>query len=262
MTESTETENKLRNKEFLTTSQAAKLLSVSPDTVLKWVKAGKIKSNRTLGGHFRIPASEIKIFNGAASEDLDKNNNNHLAVPYQYCWEYLAAGGAIKSECRDCITFRSRASRCYELKDIPGGLGCLNLMCDTECTSCEYFKVVNGQKLNILILSENRKIVQDLDSLDDNGIFGIRFSEDEYSAAVAIQEYRPDYIIVDCSIGKKRTGFICNNLFNDIRIPVVRIILSSKSKNIKDYCDKEVFGWIRKPFNIEQLNECIRGVPE
>ena len=122
--------------------------------------------------------------------------------------------------------------------------------------------VVNGQKLNILILSENKKIVQDLDSLDETGIFRIHFSEDEYSAAIAIQEYRPDYIIVDCSIGKKRTGFICNNIFNDIRIPVVRIILSSKSKNIKDYCDKEVFGWIRKPFNIGQLNECIKGVPK
>ncbi len=252
----------LMNKEFLTTSQAAKILSVSPDTVLKWVKAGKIKSNRTFGGHFRIPASEVKLFNGSVSDDLDNVNNGHLAVPYQYCWEYLAAGGPIKSECKDCITFRSRASRCYELKDIPGGLGCLNLMCDTECSRCEYFKVVNGQKLNILILSENEKIVQDLDNLDDTGIFSIHFTRDEYSAAIAIQEYRPDYIIVDCSIGKKRTGYICNNLFNDIRIPVVRIILSSKSKNIKDYCDNEIFGWIRKPFDVDQLRECIRGVPK
>lgn len=250
------------NKEHFTTSQAAKLLAVSPDTVLKWVKAGKIKASRTLGGHFRIPASELRIFNRSVSENLDKDNNNHLTAPYQYCWEFLAAGGPIKSECKDCITFRSRASRCYELKDIPGGLGCLNLMCDTVCTNCEYYRVVNGQKLNILILSENNKIVSDLDSLNDTGIFQIHFTNDEYSAAVVIQEYRPDYIIVDCSIGKKRTGLICNNLFNDIRIPVVRIILSSISKNIKDYCDKEVFGWIRKPFNIGQLNECIRGVPK
>jgi len=248
--------------EHLTTSQAAKLLAVSPDTVLKWVKAGKIKAHRTLGGHFRIPASELKVSNGITSENLEKNGNNHMSVPYQYCWEFLAAAGPIKAECKDCITFRSRASRCYELKDIPGGLGCLNLMCDTECSRCEYFKVVNGQKLNILILSENKTIVQNLDSLDDTGIFRIRFSEDEYSAAIAIQDYRPDYIIIDCSIGKKRTGFICNNLFNDIRIPVVRIILASKSRNLKDYCDKEVFGWIRKPFNVEQLNKCIRGVPK
>jgi len=252
----------LRNKEFLTTSQAARLLSVSPDTVLKWVKAGKLTANRTLGGHFRIPASELQIFNGEEDNKSTHANHNHLPNSYQYCWEFLAAGGPIKKECKDCITFRSRASRCYELKDVPGGLGCLNLMCDTECTHCEYYKVVNGQKLNILVLSDNKNIVQDLDSLDETGIFQIRSCEDEYSAAVKIQEYRPDYIIVDCAFGKRRTGFICNSLFNDIRIPVVRIILSSKSKNIRDYCDKEVFGWIRKPFNIEQLNNCIRGVPK
>jgi len=255
-------DTELRNKEFLTTSQAAKLLSVSPDTVLKWVKAGKIKSKRTLGGHFRIPSSEIKVFNGNEIVSLDNGLNNNLPAPYQYCWEFLAAGGPIKPECKECITFRSRASRCYELKDIPGSMGCLNLMCDTECDKCEYFKVVKGQKINILVLSENQKIVRDLDSLDDNSTFRILFSDDEYSAAVAIQEYRPDYIIVDCSFGKKRTGYICNNLFNDIRIPVVRIILSSKSKNINDYCDKEVFGWIRKPFKVDQLTECIRGVPK
>ena len=101
-----------------------------------------------------------------------------------------------------------------------------------------------------------------MENLDDTGLFEIHFSEDEYSAAIAIQEYRPDYIIIDCSIGKKRTGYICNNLFNDIRIPVVRIILSSKSKEIENYCDREVFGWIRKPFNIQQLHECIQGVPK
>ena len=37
------------DKNYLTTTQAAKLLSVSPDTVLKWVKAGKLQARRTLG---------------------------------------------------------------------------------------------------------------------------------------------------------------------------------------------------------------------
>ncbi|MCK5125619.1 MAG: excisionase family DNA-binding protein [candidate division Zixibacteria bacterium] len=255
-------DNELESKGFLTTSQAAKLLSVSPDTVLKWVKAGKIKSKRTLGGHFRIPISEIEHFTDVVSEDPDKIKDENLAVPFQYCWEFLAAGGSTKTECKDCITYRSRAKRCYELKNIPGGMGCLNLMCDTECTSCEYYRVVNGQKLNILIIGENRKIIQDLDSMDASGVFRVRFSRDEYSAAILIQEYRPDYILIDCSIGLKRTDLICTNLFKDIRIPVVRIILSSKSNNVKEYCDKEVFGWIRKPFSIKQLSDCIRGVPE
>ena len=49
-----------RKRDYLTTTQAAEMLSVSPDTVLKWVKAGKLRAHRTLGGHFRIPFQELQ----------------------------------------------------------------------------------------------------------------------------------------------------------------------------------------------------------
>ena len=51
--------DRLDNKDYLTTSQAAKILSVSPDAVLKWARAGKIEAYRTPGGHFRIPKSAL-----------------------------------------------------------------------------------------------------------------------------------------------------------------------------------------------------------
>ena len=46
-------------KDYFTTTEAANLLSVSPDTVLKWVRAGKIESYRTPGGHSRIPSEAV-----------------------------------------------------------------------------------------------------------------------------------------------------------------------------------------------------------
>lgn len=249
------------NKDYLTTTQAARLLSVSPDTVLKWVKAGKVKSYRTLGGHFRIPASELDGL-AATKTPVESRPADPQSPVHQYCWEYLAEGNEIKAECRDCVTFRSRARRCYELRDLPGGLGCLNLMCDTDCADCEYYKLVHGQGLNILILSENGQIISGLDRLDKSEGYRIRFCASEYEAAVKIQSFRPDYVVIDCAFGMKRTAIICDSLFSDIRIPVARIILSSKTRRIEDYCDKEVFGWIKKPFTAEQLRECIRGVPK
>jgi excisionase family DNA binding protein len=251
-------DDQLKSKDYLTTSQAAKLLKVSPDTVLKWVKAGKVKSHRTLGGHFRIPLSELDL---PASTDNRSQLQAALPQDHFYCWEYLAAAGAVKDECKDCITYRSRAQRCYELKDLPGEFGCLNLLCDTDCDECEYYKVVNGQGLNILVVSESSKIIRHFDATGDVNGFHIQFAANEYEAAVIIQSFRPDYIIVDCALGKNRTQSMCRNLFSDIRLPVIRIILSSKTRRIRDYCDKEVFGWIKKPFSLEQLKDCIRGVP-
>ncbi len=251
---------KYNPREFLTTSQAAKYLSVSADTVLKWVRAGKIKSHRTLGGHFRIPLSALNVTedSGASDRTLSARADN----AFMYCWEYLASGDKIKSECRDCITYRSRSRRCYELRDLPGGFGCLAMQCAASCEECEYFKLVRDHVINVLILGEPERVVIDFDGTDRHPDLAVKYIADEYKAASIIQTFRPDYIVIDCSIGKRRTSALCTNLFNDARIPVARIILASKVRNLNDYCDKEIFGWIRKPFSIEQLFNLIRSVPQ
>jgi excisionase family DNA binding protein len=254
--------DKMRKRDSLTTSQAAKLLSVSPDTVLKWVKAGKLKSRRTLGGHFRIPASALY---GLVPEDSGTGRENGgsrgIVDAHQYCWEFLG-GGEVRPECRECITYRSRAARCYQLKDLPGGMGCLNLMCDTECSECDYYRLVSGQAVNVLIIGDTRRLLKDVDGEDIHPDCEIRFVNSEYEAATAIQEFRPDYIVIDCALGKKRTNALCSHLFNDIRLPVTRIVLASESPTAEDYCSWDVFGWIRKPFGFQQLKACIEGIPK
>jgi len=251
---------KYKGKDYLTTTEAAKLLSVSPDTVLKWVRAGKVNSYRTLGGHFRIPVSELDLPKSAPTETVARQAPRARASVHQYCWEYLAGGGEINSKCEDCITFRSRAQRCYELKDLPGEFGCLNLMCDTNCADCDYYKLVSGQRSKILIVSQNKRLIKDDDDSGWSRTFDVRFVNNEYDAAVTIQEFRPDYVVVDCSFGQQKTTAICDHLFNDIRIPVVRIILSSKTRDIEDYCDRDVFAWLQRPFTTAQLRDCIEGI--
>ena len=45
---------------FLRPAEVADLLSVSPKTVSRWAKEGKLPFLRTLGGHRRYPAAEIQ----------------------------------------------------------------------------------------------------------------------------------------------------------------------------------------------------------
>ena len=45
--------------EWLTMAQAAERLGVSPPTLRRWAAQGRINARRTLGGHRRIPASEL-----------------------------------------------------------------------------------------------------------------------------------------------------------------------------------------------------------
>jgi len=248
-----------KQKEFLTTSQAAELLSVSPDTVLKWVKAGKIESTRTLGGHFRIPRSALNLSDTEISGGRFIQANATALTAYQYCWEYLARGGEIKPDCRECITYRSRTRRCYELRDLPEGLGCLRVYCKSTCNQCDYYRMVNEQELNVILLSESGRLVKDWQGDANINGLQIQIAENEYECANIVQTFRPDFIVVDCALGKKRTASVCRNLFNDARIPVVRIILASKTRQLKRYCDKEVCAWITRPFTVRQLKDCISG---
>lgn len=47
-------------REYLTPYEAARLLQVSPKTVSRWAKEGRVPHLMTLGGHRRYPKREIE----------------------------------------------------------------------------------------------------------------------------------------------------------------------------------------------------------
>ena len=52
----------LEGDELLTPSEVARLFRVNPKTVTRWARSGKIQAIRTLGGHRRFRASDIRGF--------------------------------------------------------------------------------------------------------------------------------------------------------------------------------------------------------
>jgi len=48
------------NHRYIATSDVARLLHVSPKTVGRWAKEGRLPFIRTLGGHRRYPKVEIE----------------------------------------------------------------------------------------------------------------------------------------------------------------------------------------------------------
>ena len=52
----------MAENELLTPSEVAEMFRVNPKTVTRWARAGKISAVRTLGGHRRFRAPEIRRF--------------------------------------------------------------------------------------------------------------------------------------------------------------------------------------------------------
>lgn len=50
----------LEEPKFLATGEAAKKLGVSDQTILNWIEAGKLRAEKTLGGHYRVYADQFK----------------------------------------------------------------------------------------------------------------------------------------------------------------------------------------------------------
>lgn len=57
--------------ELLTPGEVAKMFRVDPKTVTRWAKAGRLSSIRTLGGHRRYRAAEVRRLLLGQQEDGD-----------------------------------------------------------------------------------------------------------------------------------------------------------------------------------------------
>ena len=58
----------MAENELLTPAEVAVMFRVNPKTVTRWARAGRISAVRTLGGHRRFRASEIRRFLEAAQD--------------------------------------------------------------------------------------------------------------------------------------------------------------------------------------------------
>src|SRR5690242_7898884 len=70
------------NKKLYTTHEVAKLLGVTPITVIRWIEGGKFKCYTTVGGHRRIEHSELVRF--AQSYNLPWRGEEELENRKEY----------------------------------------------------------------------------------------------------------------------------------------------------------------------------------
>lgn len=59
------------SESLLTPAEVASLFRVDPKTVTRWAKSGKLSSIRTLGGHRRYRASEVRVLLRSGTVDAD-----------------------------------------------------------------------------------------------------------------------------------------------------------------------------------------------
>jgi CheY-like chemotaxis protein len=72
-----------------------------------------------------------------------------------------------------------------------------------------------------------------------------------------VEQFRPDYVVIDSSLGQAEAQHLCRHLLEDSRIADVRVVMAANPGEVPDGCDKNVFARITKPFSAGKFAECI-----
>jgi len=259
---------------LLTTGQAAKLCAVTPDTVLKWIKKGRLEATRTAGGHYRlalpdlepfmagfgqkgIPGISETTFSPVRSQDGTKEEPGE--VP---CWEFLSDNGETREACRQCVVYRVKATRCFLMAGLDADVGHAHQFCEGSCEECVYYRRVQGLGTQVLFISSDEELVSRIEWSEDESIT-MRFARNGYEASALIQEFRPEVAIIDLE-GLPDQGFgLLDSIAADPRVPHIRVILvvppEVMGRVLQRPRHRLVVSMLEKPHVCEHIEEVVRG---
>jgi len=236
----------------LTTGQAARLCSLKPDTILKWIKRGKLPATRTPGGHHRIAYRDIAALAGASAPGLES------ALRPLRCWEYLSDRGVIREACKGCVVYRVRAAWCFELLALAGSPGHARQFCQTCCEECAYYQRVLGVTAKVLVISGDEELIAGLREGDGSRLT-LCVARNAYEASGLIPTFRPGFVIVDEALTGWRELADC--LARDSRAPGLKIVLAASGAYKRSEPQKGIAAVLTKPFGDGEITAVIQGFP-
>jgi excisionase family DNA binding protein len=244
------------NQERVSTGQAAKMCSVTPDTILKWIKSNKIEAVKTAGGHYRITREKLKPF---MVENRDLSTRDKESHQINYCWEFHSKDECVNENCRDCMIFKSKAEKCYLLFGLGKEAGHSQTFCTTSCYECEYFQFINKAPVNVLVISENTEMKNKIRD-DVKGNLILKFTCCGYETSTIIHDFKPDYIIIDESMVNSNADELCKHIIEDPRAHGSQLVLAISHQRSKGELPKGVCASISIPFTATEMEECFKNL--
>jgi excisionase family DNA binding protein len=241
----------------LSTGQVARLLSVTPDTVLKWIKSGRLRAVRTAGGHYRVDEDDVDRLISAESGRRPPDVGGFV-----YCWEYYAGRHEPSESCQDCLVYRARARRCYEMSGLAREVGYSGAYCTNSCMECSYYQEVVQRSRRVLVVTESADLRRRLELESSNSRLEVAFANSEYECSAACNDFRPEYVVIDGSLSRQVRASLCSHLAVDPRIPGVQIILAvtadTRPGSTETGCGVDRV--IPREFELENLEQHIIGL--
>lgn len=249
---------------YLTTGQAAKLCEVTPDTILKWIRKGRLAGARTAGGHYRINLRDLRPHIPPGRGETLSPETGACARPSMRCWEYLSNGGAVRNSCKQCVVYRVGATGCFLMADMETEIGHARRFCETSCDACVYYRRVTGLATNVLVITADEVLVEQLASEDDEYVT-LRFASSAYGASATIENFRPAFAVVDQELLATKEIGLLESLSRDSRVPGLKVVLvqpSGGTDQTEEIPKTElIVSVLQKPLRSHEIADVIGSFP-
>jgi excisionase family DNA binding protein len=244
---------------LLTTGKAARMCSVKPDTVLKWIKKGVLPATRTMGGHYRVEEQDLLQVLAPEDGGEGRGEDKTLCSRPMRCWEYLSNSPG--AECQECVVYKTHATWCFRLVGVVKGTGHARRFCSGLCQECPYFRRVHGLPANVLVVSQDEALIRDL-AKNENSAVAFRFARRGYDASATIAVFRPAFVVIDQGILEELGITLVDALAADPRARGTRIIVAIRkgSMGLRAH-NRAVYAVIEEPFRAEDLVAIANRMP-
>lgn len=245
---------------LLTTGKTARLCSVKPDTVLKWIKKGRLRASRTLGGHYRIEERDLAaLLSEEHPREQGREERAALCARPMRCWEYMNHGPG--SECENCVAFQVRAAWCFRLANVVRGNGHAKRFCSGVCQECPYYRRVHGLATNVLVITQDESLIQEL-AKRGNGSVDFRFARRGYDASAIVAVFRPAFVVLDQAVLESLGVALLGDLASDPRTCGTRILVAVRKGAVGFRLrSAAVYATVEEPFDADEIVAIINRIP-
>jgi len=238
---------------------------VTPDTILKWIRKGRLQATRTAGGHFRIERRQLEPMSqtphGAGGSDILPTD---CLGPSLRCWEYLSDQGTVREDCTQCVVYRVRAARCFLMAGMEAEIGHAKRFCQTSCQDCVYYRRVKGLATNVLVVTAEEDLMERLAGEENDSVV-IRLARNAYEASAIIQDFRPAFAVIDEELLATKESGLLDSLAGDPRIPGLRVMLLAPPGGTGGEASRSnnnlIVSVIEEPFTLHHIADVINSVP-
>lgn len=252
-------------KQWLTTGGVAKLCSVRPDTVQKWIRKGRIPAQRTAGGHYRVALPDVEPFlTGLTSPRWYRAPPDQCRPQPLRCWEYLSDNGTPREECTKCVVYRVRAAWCFEVLGTGVENSHSRQFCRNQdsCQDCLYYRRVRGAAVRVLVVTADHALVERLGACGQAGI-ELTFAANSYQTSRMIGEARPDLVILDEELCECSEPNLLKELVHESRVPGLKIALCGAHRELHTSPREEqaILARLQKPFDSAAIAALLDSMP-